>query len=172
MLAQSIKSARLVSRISTPSFQRSLSTSTACFGISLKSRFKLPRPIQQPAGGIVGTVNDATPIPEVDRSHGSYHWSYEKMITLAMLPLAITPFATGALHPILDALMGTLLVAHAHIGFQSCIIDYIPKRVFGKFHSFCIYLLTAGSATAVWGVYELETTDVGLVETISRVWHA
>ncbi|CAN6638368.1 mitochondrial inner membrane protein Shh4p [Trichomonascus vanleenenianus] len=130
--------------------------------------------VPQPPGGIVGTVNEATKTPKHDPVHGSYHWSFERILAVSIVPLTVAPFAlqNGTLIPVLDATLGSLLVAHVHMGLQSCIIDYIPKRVYGKYHNVAIYALTAGSVVALYGLYQFETNDVGITESIQKIWKA
>jgi succinate dehydrogenase (ubiquinone) membrane anchor subunit len=121
---------------------------------------------------IQGTVNDAVPIPPEDRSHGSFHWSFERLVAVGLVPIVIAPFAAGSLSPVLDATLGSLLIVHSHIGFESCIIDYIPKRNSKTLHNLARYALYSGSALALIGLYEFETNDVGLSETLRKVWNA
>ncbi|KAK9474070.1 CybS-domain-containing protein [Dipodascopsis tothii] len=129
--------------------------------------------IPQPAGGIVGTVNEAVPVPPASPSHGSYHWSFERLFAVGLVPLTILPFATGsALSPVLDAVLMATMGIHSFIGFQACIIDYIPKRVYGKLHDFAMYLLVAGTGLLGFGAYKFETEDVGLTATIGKIWKA
>jgi succinate dehydrogenase (ubiquinone) membrane anchor subunit len=72
----------------------------------------------------------------------------------------------------LDATLGGLLIAHSHIGLGACITDYIPKRKYGVLHDASVWALYAGTALAVYGLYEYETNDVGLSETIRKIWNA
>ncbi|CCH42261.1 succinate dehydrogenase (ubiquinone) membrane anchor subunit [Wickerhamomyces ciferrii] len=138
--------------------------------ISLKPDFNKYKLIEQPAGYIVGTVNEATPQAEINYFHGSYHWSYERLLAVALVPLATTPFISQVDFPILDALLATSVLVHSHIGFTSCIIDYIPKRVYGIWHKFARYLLTLGTTVGLYGIYQMETTDVGLTNLIKKIW--
>ncbi|VVT48454.1 uncharacterized protein SAPINGB_P001787 [Magnusiomyces paraingens] len=128
--------------------------------------------IPQPPGGIVGTVNDAVPSPPVEKSHGSYHWSFEKVAVLGLAPLVIAPFAGASLSPILDATLGSLIIIHSHLGLESCIVDYIPKRVYGGLHTAAIGALWAGTALAIYGIYEIETNDIGVASSIGKIWNA
>lgn len=41
-----------------------------------------------------------------------------RIISAALVPLTVAPFAGGALNPITDALLVSTLVLHSHIGFQ------------------------------------------------------
>lgn len=133
------------------------------------SDFKLK---PQPPGDVAGTVNDASTFPVPDHLHGSYHWSYERLLAISMVPLAITPFVAGVEHPMVDSLLSVGLMFHCQIGFQSCIIDYIPKRVYGIWHTIAMRLLDAGTVVGLYGVYLLETDSNGLFDLISRMWVA
>lgn len=128
--------------------------------------------IPQPPGGIVGNVNEAVPRKPIEKSHGSYHWSFEKIVVLGLAPLVIAPFAGASLSPVLDATASTLILAHSHLGIESCIVDYIPKRVYGSLHTAAIGALWAGSAVALYGIYELETNDIGLTAAVGKIWNA
>lgn len=129
--------------------------------------------IPQPPGNIVGTVNDAVPVPPAHKTHGSYHWDFEKLVLLGIVPLSVAPsFTGGSLTPVLDATLGSLVLVHAQLGLESCIIDYIPKRVYGSIHNLAIYALYAGTIVGLVGLYEYETNDIGITETIKKVWNA
>jgi succinate dehydrogenase (ubiquinone) membrane anchor subunit len=126
--------------------------------------------IPQPPGYIVGTVNDAYIGPPPSKSHGSLHWTVERAISIALVPLAVVPFVTGSFAPFLDATFSTLILAHSFIGFQACIVDYIPARVYGKAHDYALWLLTLGTGVAAYGIYQLEANDVGLAGLVAKVW--
>jgi len=138
--------------------------------ISLRPNFEKYKLKEQPPGYVVGTVNEATPQAEIDYFHGSYHWSYERLVAVSLVPLAVTPFVASVDYPVLDSILAATLLIHSHIGFTSCIIDYIPKRVYGIWHKFARYLLTFGTTVALYGIYEMETTDVGLSNLIKKIW--
>ena len=128
--------------------------------------------VPQPPGNIVGTVNDAVPVPPSDAVHGSYHWTFERIIAVGLVPLTILPAATGTLSPALDALFGGLLVAHCVSGFQSCITDYIPGRKFPRGHKVANLMLYIGSAGALYGIYKLETEEEGITGAVGKIWNA
>lgn len=69
----------------------------------------------------------------IDKAHGAYHWAFERAISVALIPLTIAPFAAGSLNPVTDAVFAAALIIHSHIGFESCVIDYIPTRKYGSF---------------------------------------
>ncbi|KAF8425679.1 succinate dehydrogenase membrane anchor subunit [Tirmania nivea] len=127
-----------------------------------------------PAGPqvIEGDVNTPAPVPDPNPVHGSYHWSFERIISAALIPLTIAPFAAGSLNPIMDAALAATVVIHSHIGFESCIIDYIPRRSMAGLHRFMRWLLNGCTALVLLGLYEFETNDVGITEAIKRIWKA
>lgn len=140
--------------------------------ISLKPNFSKFKKIEQPPGYVVGTVNDAYSPPSADNFEGAYHWTYERLISGALVPLLATPFVFGVTHPLIDASFCVALLFHCQTGFKSCIIDYIPKRVYGFWHGFASKILTLGTFVGIYGVYVLETTSNGLFDLIASLWGA
>ncbi|KAJ5458549.1 Cytochrome bsuccinate dehydrogenase small subunitCybS [Penicillium sp. IBT 31633x] len=104
---------------------------------------------------VQGTMNDPAPIPPTHPSEGSYHWTFERLVSVGLVPLTIAPFAAGSLNPVMDAILCSLIVAHSHIGFH-----------------FCNWLLRAFTLTTAVGLYEFETNDVGVTEALRRIWTA
>lgn len=133
------------------------------------SKFKK---IEQPPGHVVGNVNEAYRIPLVSPYESNYHWTYERMIALGLLPMTAVPFVYGVEFPYLDAAFCLTLLFHVHSGFKSCIIDYIPERVYGFWHRAACKLLSLGSFVSMYGIYLIETNENGLFELISRIWGA
>ena len=66
---------------------------------------------------IDGTANDPAPVPKPSPTHGSYHWTFERAISVGLIPLTIAPFAYGSLNPALDAAFVATILLHSHIGF-------------------------------------------------------
>ena len=66
---------------------------------------------------IEGDVNDPAPIPKPSPTHGSYHWTFERAISIGLVPLTIAPFAYGSLNPVLDAVLVSAILLHSHVGF-------------------------------------------------------
>ncbi|OBA21631.1 hypothetical protein METBIDRAFT_42429 [Metschnikowia bicuspidata var. bicuspidata NRRL YB-4993] len=128
--------------------------------------------IPQPPGNIVGTVNDAYVPPKAHKTHGSWHWTSERIVAAGLIPLVATSFTSGT-SVMLDTTLSTLMLYHCYAGMQSCIIDYIPKRVYGALHSAAMYLLLLGTGVAGYGIYDIEQKEEGGVAgIIARVWHA
>lgn len=127
-----------------------------------------------PAGPQVvhGTANDPAPVPTPSPTHGSYHWTFERLVSIGLVPLTIAPFAAGTLNPITDAALAATILIHSYIGFQSIIIDYIPAKRLPKTRVLFWWGLRAATILVGVGFYEFETNDVGLTEAIKRVWKA
>jgi hypothetical protein len=65
------------------------------------------------------TVNDALPFPAPVKSHGSYHWAFERLLSAALVPTTAAAFVVSpTAYPTLDALLGISLVFHSHIGVR------------------------------------------------------
>ncbi|EOA91489.1 membrane anchor subunit of succinate dehydrogenase [Exserohilum turcicum] len=153
-----------------PAFQRSAipqSTRVAAFHATQRKQILPPLPQK-----IVGTANDPVPVPAPDYTHGSYHWSFERIISAGLVPLTIAPFAAGSLNPITDSILCALLVVHSHIGFEACIIDYFPKKRVPLVRNLSMWALRIGTVTLGIALYSFETNDVGITEAIARLWHA
>ncbi|KAK8194410.1 membrane anchor subunit of succinate dehydrogenase, Sdh4 [Zalaria obscura] len=121
---------------------------------------------------IKGTVNDAAQVPDPTPMHGSYHWSFERIMSAGLIPLTVAPFATGSLNPTLDSLLIAGILIHSHIGFESVIIDYVPEHRMPRLRKLLMWALKAATVVVGIGFYEFETNDVGLTEAIKRVWKA
>ena len=117
-------------------------------------------------------VNDPAPVPPPSPSHGSYHWTFDRLVAAGLIPLTIAPFAAGSLNPTMDAILCASLLIHSHTGFQNIIIDYVPSKRLPKTRKAFMWGLNACTALVGLALYEFETTDVGLTEAIKRVWTA
>lgn len=99
-----------------PAFARSTApkiTSIAGFHASQRQQILPPLPQK-----IEGGVNTPVPVPNPDYTHGSYHWSFERLLAAGLVPLTVAPFAAGSLNPVTDSILCALLVLHSHIGFE------------------------------------------------------
>lgn len=135
------------------------------------SRSLFVKAIPQPPGNIIGNVNDAYVGPKPNKLAGSRHWTLERAVTVGLTPLILTPFITGSVSAPIDAAMAGLLLYHCYAGWESCIIDYIPRRVYGVWHTAAMALLAFGTAVAGYGIYVLETSSKGGLWGLSkRIW--
>lgn len=41
-----------------------------------------------------------------------------RLVSVAILPMSIAPFAAGSLNPMMDGLFVGLILVHSHIGFE------------------------------------------------------
>ncbi|CAI6339704.1 unnamed protein product [Periconia digitata] len=121
---------------------------------------------------IKGTLNEPTAVPDPAPAHGSYHWSFERVVSAGLIPLTIAPFAAGSLNPVMDSVLCALLVVHSHIGFEACIIDYFPRRRVPNLYNASMWALRIGTVTLGIALYSFETNDVGITELVSKLWSA
>ncbi|GAB7349727.1 hypothetical protein MBLNU459_g0463t1 [Dothideomycetes sp. NU459] len=132
-----------------------------------------PRAILPPLPQVIkGTVNDAALTPDPSALHGSYHWSFERLMSAALVPLTIAPFAAGSLNPVMDAVLCATILIHSHIGFESCITDYFPGYRTPGIKKALMWVLKAATVLVGVGLYEFETNDVGVTAAIGKIWSA
>ncbi|CBX97877.1 hypothetical protein IAQ61_000943 [Plenodomus lingam] len=181
VFAQSAVAPRMLSTVTTsttrsitqqlrPTLQRAAvpkSTRIAAFHATQRNQILPPLPQK-----IEGTTNDPVPVPNPDYTHGSYHWTFERIVSAGLIPLTIAPFAAGSLNPVTDSILCALLVIHSHIGFEACIIDYFPKARIPKIRAAANWALRLGTLTLGVALYSFETNDVGITEAVARLWHA
>ncbi|KAK9746047.1 membrane anchor subunit of succinate dehydrogenase, Sdh4 [Basidiobolus ranarum] len=106
-----------------------------------------------------------------DYMHGSYHWVFERAISISLLPLLTYPCIFGS-HPIVDFTLGFVIPIHCHIGFGACIEDYVPARKFPRANRASVIGLRLATVGVMYGCYELNTCDIGITETVMKLWTA
>lgn len=102
---------------------------------------------------------------------GAFHWNMERGAAVALIPLMTTQFIYGA-HPVVDGFFGVVLPYHIYMGFDSCITDYIPKRVYPRLHKAANWTLGGTTGLVMWGCYEFNTNDIGITEFFQRLFAA
>ncbi|KAF4343191.1 mitochondrial succinate dehydrogenase subunit D [Fusarium beomiforme] len=172
-----LRQTAMVSRLAVPATRsafmpmpsiRSQLKGAAAFHNTVRRSAILPPGPQRIEGG----VNDPAPIPEPNAAHGSYHWTFERLLAAGLVPLTVAPFAAGSLNPTLDAILCSVLLLHSHMGFQQVVIDYIPSRTYPGLRKLFNWLLNIATVLVGVGLYEFETNDVGITEAVRRVWKA
>lgn len=79
---------------------------------------------------IRGSVNDPTTFPPPSRTHGSYHWAFERLLSAGLVPLTVAAFFTsGTNYPLLDGILGMSLVVHSHIGVSMLHIYHLDLDI-------------------------------------------
>ncbi|KAF6752588.1 CybS-domain-containing protein, partial [Ephemerocybe angulata] len=80
---------------------------------------------------------------------------------------------SGTTYPILDGIVGLVLIAHSHIGaFDQCVVDYLRPRKFPIIGPASSWTLRAATLAATVGIFQFNTNDIGLTELIAKVWTA
>lgn len=104
-----------------------------------------------------------------NRMHGSYHWMYERILSGASLATITYGVIAGPSNA-LDVALSVVLPLHCHIGFQTIIDDYLPKRKFGAVFNVAKGSLLVATALTLYGAYKFNTENVGISEAISQLW--
>ncbi|KAJ3417028.1 membrane anchor subunit of succinate dehydrogenase, Sdh4 [Chytridiales sp. JEL 0842] len=133
--------------------------------LSMASRFQSVAPRR-----VLGTAFfHSIGVQQKSKAEGSYHWDAERALSLATIPLIGAAFAVGPA-PLIDLGLGVVIPLHIHMGFDTIIQDYVPKRKYGILHTICVWLLRAGTALTFYGCYEFNTNDVGITAFFKRLW--
>lgn len=103
---------------------------------------------------------------------GSYHWTFERLISFSLIPLGAATLIQGSGAPITDLILGVIVPIHAHQGFETILSDYAPKRRQPFLNPLGLWSLRLGTVLVLLGCYQFNTNDVGLTELIKRVWKA
>ncbi|GAA5899453.1 hypothetical protein JCM6882_009120 [Rhodosporidiobolus microsporus] len=118
---------------------------------------------------VEGTVNDPTPFPTPNKAHGSYHWTFERLLSASLVPL-IGATAVSSANPVIDGVLCTALVAHSHMGFDQVLTDYLHPRKFPILGPIASWVLRLATVGVLIGVYQFETNDIGLTELLKKAW--
>lgn len=68
--------------------------------------------------------------------------------------------------------LGVLLPLHSHVGFGAIITDYLPARKFPRIYPITRTLLYVATAGTLYGLYQYNTSDVGICEGVQTLWEA
>ncbi|KAF9407338.1 membrane anchor subunit of succinate dehydrogenase, Sdh4 [Podila epigama] len=160
---------------STPSLHLAALRSSS----SLNGRvyFHASRAVASTSGQTSSSVTDiykqpAYKIPTPNQVHGSYHWDFERLLTVSMIPLFAASAINGA-HPITDGLLGVVVPIHCHMGFDAMVTDYLhPRKVGNLGNKAIVWTLRGITVLALVGCYQFNTNDIGLTELVKKSWTA
>lgn len=112
-----------------------------------------------------------TQTPSGDKWHGSFHWTYERAMSVVTLGLVGSAFVIYP-NKLVDFGLGLALPLHSHIGFSSIITDYLPKHKFPKTYPVAMGALYTLTTLTLYGLYAFNTEGPGICEGIATVWTA
>ncbi|RKO82756.1 CybS-domain-containing protein, partial [Blyttiomyces helicus] len=101
--------------------------------------------------------------------HGSYHWNFERGLSIVTLPLMIGAYAVGP-QPYIDLALGVVIPLHTHIGFGAIIEDYLPQRRTGVIYKLANGTLYVATGLVLYGAYQFNTNDIGITAFVGRLW--
>ena len=111
-------------------------------------------------------------LPTPNQVEGSYHWDFDRLLSVSMIPLFAVSAINGA-HPITDGLLGVVVPIHAHMGFDSMVTDYLhPGKVGVLGNKVFTWTLRGATLLVLVGCYQFNTADVGLTELVKKAWTA
>ncbi|PWN54371.1 hypothetical protein IE53DRAFT_189665 [Violaceomyces palustris] len=126
----------------------------------------------RPTSYIKGTVNEPTSYPTPNAVHGSYHWAFERAVSVALIPMVAVGMVKHGASGLFDGVLALTLLVHSHIGFDCCLQDYLHKRKFPIAGPLASWTLKAATLGTLVGLYEFNTNDIGLTELIAKLWTA
>ena len=93
-------------------------------------------------------MNDPTTFPPPQRSAGSHHWTFERLLSAGLVPLTAAAFVTSGSHAaLLDGLLGISLVVHSHIGVRTLPFLFLqpPAHFVFVAYPFCVRIMIPSS---------------------------
>lgn len=91
------------------------------------------------------------------KTHGVYHWDLERAVSIAIVPLLVTPFVAGTGIVPVDFGIGVLLPIHCHLGLMQVIRDYAPKRRGPVLWNVALVSMYGLTGLALYGAYKINT---------------
>ena len=101
---------------------------------------------------------------------GSTHWTYERVVSIALLPPVAFGLYTGELPAPLNYLTVSALVLHCHWGLEQVLIDYLHVRKFGLAGTIALNATRGLSGAVLLGGWYLCAHDLPL-EGLKSWWH-
>eukprot|EP00834_Sanchytrium_tribonematis_P000075 NODE_2_length_91304_cov_0.692462.p75 type:complete len:122 gc:universal NODE_2_length_91304_cov_0.692462:90759-91124(+) len=104
------------------------------------------------------------------KATGSTHWTYERVLSAALIPSVGFALYTGELPAPLNYITVSALVLHCHWGLEQALIDYVHVRKFGAIGTSALYATKGLSALTLLGGWYLCAHDIPL-EGLKAWWH-
>ncbi len=100
-------------------------------------------------------------------SEGTKNWKAERIGSV--LTFGLIGAACYSPSKPIDIALGIVLPLHCHLGFDSIVTDYVPKRKKPILHGLCMTFLYAGTAATIYGLWELNTKDIGITRAVQNL---
>lgn len=98
----------------------------------------------------------------------SHNWAYFRIGSLMLPSFFALNYLCLNIYPLLDYTLSVLLLYHCHTGLKSCLIDYVPKRVFKIWSPLTMKFLTMSTCVSLYGIYILTTSNNGFMNLILK----
>lgn len=134
------------------------------------TRFEKSTPTKNSATTADETIAPPPFYPQKSKTAGSHHWSIERVLSIATIPLLTSAIFTS--HPsfLVDVALGVVIPLHTHIGFDACITDYLHERKYGVLHMLAKGALYVATALTVYGALLFNFKDVGITTFVKGLW--
>jgi succinate dehydrogenase (ubiquinone) membrane anchor subunit len=121
------------------------------------------------AAAVNPAANDP-PLPIGSGEGGSTHWKYERILSVATLPLLGSLFFVPEGNALINFGLGLVLPVHAQMGMECIIQDYLPARRVGALHAAVMWATRALAGLTVFACFLFNTTDIGVGAFLSGIW--
>ncbi|KAM3183247.1 hypothetical protein ACTXT7_010713 [Hymenolepis weldensis] len=123
---------------------------------------------------LVSTANNraklgTAPLPVTSGLLPSQHWTIERVIAVAMLPMY--PIALIYEPYGFDHLVTVAVTLHAYWGFRDVLRDYVMERRYGAFLPKAVQILwKAISLCGLAGFTYFNIYDIGVIKGVKKLW--
>ena len=100
------------------------------------------------------------------------HWKYERILSIATVPLCLYPIMTGPSR-MCDFLLAFAIPAHMHMGMEQVVNDYLNVRKVGQTGNKAVKLgLAAMTGISIVGMTVFNVRQGGVTAFVRDLWHA
>ena len=104
------------------------------------------------------------------KATGSTHWTYERIVSMALIPPVALALYTGELPAPMNYITVSALVLHSHWGLEQVLVDYLHPRKFGALGKAALLTTRGLSGAVLLGGWYLCAHDIPL-EGLKGWWH-
>lgn len=109
--------------------------------------------------------------PNLASAGGDYStlWKFERFLSLGLL--FVLPAAIACPSQVLDSILATTVVTHAHLGLEAIIVDYVRPNILGPVIPKIVHaLLILISLATLGGLYYFIYNDIGIGKAFRKLW--
>mmetsp|Transcript_36557 Transcript_36557/g.95696 ORF Transcript_36557/g.95696 Transcript_36557/m.95696 type:complete len:141 (+) Transcript_36557:44-466(+) len=111
------------------------------------------------------TAAPAASAGAVDAS-GASHWKIERVLSVALVPLCLSPFVTGGGYAT-DMMLAVAVPVHNHMGMDVVLSDYVKPDSLMAATKALNWVVGAGT---IGGLVYFNHNDVGICKGLAQLW--